>query len=431
MKKKFVMMVTSLTVCAFLLVGCAGKTPEGEAPEGETVEEAVEEVIEEAVEEVAEEVTEEEESEAAEETEEATEEPKEEFVADRSEVFAMFADMSSGWNLGNSLDAHGAGNSNSAETNWGNPKTTKEMIDAVVDKGFNVIRIPITWGEHVSAAPEYAINPDWMDRVEEVVNYAMDRDVYVIIDTHHEENYWMSTETDPAHADAVKAELVAIWEQVSERFKDYNEKLIFEGMNEPRLVGSAAEWNGGTPEERVLINEWNQAFVDTVRASGGNNETRCLIICPYGTSANMKAIKELEIPEDNHIAVAVHMYTPYEFTYIQENKGADVSVWDGSAKATIANSVKYLKQTLIDKEVPVIITEYGAQNKDNREDINNWVTDYLGYMTKAGIPCIWWDNGTYNTAGEKFAIFNRHDCTWYAESTADTIIKVTSEKGEE
>lgn len=347
---------------------------------------------------------------------------KEPFVADRSRAFAIMDDIEAGWNLGNTLDSHGAGNSNAAETYWGNPKTTQEMIDAVVAKGFNLIRVPVTWAEHVGPAPEYTINPDWMNRVKEVVDYVYHAGAYVILDTHHEPDYWMTT--DPAKADAVEEELVAIWKQVAEFFKDYDEKLIFEGMNEPRLKGSAKEWQGGTAEEQALINDWNQAFIDTVRATGGNNETRLLLICPYGTSANLPAIKALTIPEDNDIAVAIHMYDPYYFTYAQNEPQNDWKEWNGSGKTGIVNTVKQLKMRFIDQGIPVIITEYGAVDKGNREEINKWVVDYLSAMEKQGIKTVWWDNGIYNTAGEKFSIFNRKECSWYAESTADQIMSV-------
>ena len=138
----------------------------------------------------------------AENTKEASDTEKEPFVADRSRAFAIMDDIETGWNLGNTLDSHGAGNSNAAETYWGNPKTTQEMIDAVVAKGLNLIRVPVTWAEHVGPAPEYTINPDWMNRVKEVVDYVYHAGAYVILDTHHEPDYWMTT--DPAKADAVE-----------------------------------------------------------------------------------------------------------------------------------------------------------------------------------------------------------------------------------
>lgn len=430
--KKYMKVLAVLLTASMLLCAC-GSAAVKEETTNETVSQESEEVSE--VQDLQAESDQTENDDAlleesiSEDTEDAAEDTIEEaaaeFVEDRSEVFALFEKMHTGWNLGNTFDALGAGDSNSAEMAWGNPKTTKEMIDEVVGKGFDIIRIPVTWAEHVGPAPEYTINQAWLDRVQEVVDYAYNQGAYVILDTHHEENFWMSTDTDPTKAAAVEAELVAIWTQVANQFKDYDEKLLFEGMNEPRLVGSENEWNGGTPEERALINEWNQAFIDAVRATGGNNETRVLIICPYGNCANLKAIKELAIPEDNYIAVAIHMYTPYFFTYAQSDPNNDIKGWDGSMKADIVNTLKPAKTTLLNKDVPVIITEYGAMNKGNEEDVKNWLADYLGIMNNNGVKAIWWDNGIYNTAGEKFAIFDRKNCAWFAPGIVDKIMELT------
>ena len=453
--------VLAVILCAVMvLTGCgAGQAVEGNAQQEQTVE-ASESVAVSETAEKAEEAKTAEDGETAKETEKvtekkqtatkaedevktdkATEEKKETekvaekdqtakeetseqeaFVADRSRAFAIMEDIQAGWNLGNTLDANGAGNSNSVETYWGNPKTTQEMIDAVVAKGFNLIRVPVTWAEHVGPAPTYEINPEWLNRVKEVVDYVYNTGAYVIINTHHEPNFWMTT--DPAKADAVEEELVAIWKQIGKFFKDYDDKLIFEGMNEPRQKGSAMEWQGGTAEEQALINDWNQAFIDAVRSTGGNNETRLLLICPYGTSANLSAIKALTIPEDNNIAVAIHMYDPYYFTYAQNEPQNDWKEWDGSGKTGIVSTVKQFQMRFIDKGIPVIITEYGAVNKGNREEIDKWVVDYVSAMENKGIKTVWWDNGCYDTNGENFGLFNRKDCTWYAESTVDQIMSV-------
>ena len=157
-------------------------------------------------------------------------------VIDRSETFALLNDMKAGWNLGNTLDAHASADLTS-ETSWGNPKTTPEMIQAIAQEGFHTLRIPVTWSKHVSAGPEYKIDAAWMDRVEEVVKYALDCDMYVILDTHHEPDYWLKPQSDGL--DEVQNELCAIWQQIAERFADYDEHLLFEGMNEPRIKGSA------------------------------------------------------------------------------------------------------------------------------------------------------------------------------------------------
>ena len=411
------------------IVGC-GKNVDNSAKE-EVVAEEVTDSTEDAVsDEIVEEVLEDVENAEVEEVEiveEAKEEePAEEFVSDRSEVFCLLSNITAGWNLGNTFDAWGAGNSVSAETYWGNPQVTKEMIDAIKEQGFNSIRIPITYAEHVGEAPDYIIDQAWLDRVKEVVDYAVADDMYIIIDTHHETDKWLVL--DSGNDDAMKAELAAIWTQVAETFKDYDEKLIFEGMNEPRSKGSEKEWQGGTEEERVLVNEMNQIFVDTVRATGGNNESRVLVICPYGNSTNMKALKELAIPEDNNIAVAIHMYTPYVFTYVP-NGQTSVEVWNGTLKPDIVNTVKMLNDYFIKKDVPVIITEYGAENKGNEEEIVKWLTDYIEAMNKYDIKCYWWDNGYLGgNNNEKFAIFDRETLTWVMPKVADTLIDLT--KGE-
>lgn len=344
---------------------------------------------------------------------------------DRTAVFELLSGMNVGWNLGNTLDAHGAGNSLSAETYWGNPETTREMIDAIAAQGFNTIRVPVTWAEHVGTAPDYAINEEWMNRVEEVVGYCLNNDMYVILNTHHEPDFWLKP--DAEHQDSAKAELVAIWKQVSERFKDYDNHLLFEGMNEPRIKGSEKEWNGGTEAERAVVYELNQAFVDTVRATGGNNEDRCLIICAYGNSPGYTAVKELQIPQDNHIAVAVHMYTPYVFCYEADN--GNLTTWDGNLKEDIVATVKVLDQYLIQNDIPVIVTEFGAVNKDNTEEILKWLADYMGTMNRYGIKCVWWDNGNYTNSGEKFGIFDRRNCSWFSQEIADALIQnsVTAE----
>ena len=352
-----------------------------------------------------------------------TEEPKEPFVSDRSAAFELLSNIKIGWNLGNTLDAHGAGNNLSAETYWGNPKTSQEMIDAIAAQGFNAIRIPVTFAEHVGKAPDYVINEKWLDRVQEVVDYAVNDGLYVMIDTHHEPDFWMIPDTD--HEEKNIAELTAIWKQVAERFKDYDEKLIFEGMNEPRVKGSAGEWSGGDDMSRKVVDHMNQAFVDAVRSTGGNNATRLLVICPYGNNPTYNAIKDMAIPEDNYIAVAIHMYTPYYFTFA----GTDSSfydTWDGSEKGSIANTLKQVKNYLTNKDVPVVVTEFGAVNKGNSEEIIKWAADYLGIMNKYDIRCFWWDNGCYNTNGENFGLLNRKELTWYDQALADALIKQAS-----
>ena len=336
---------------------------------------------------------------------------------DRSRVTDILSNINIGWNIGNTLDATGGGNTLDAETSWGNPRVTQELIDAVADKGFNAIRIPVTFANHLGPAPDYTINPEWLNRVKEVVDYCVSRDLYIILDTHHETEYWLKI--DPNNTEALCSELAAIWTQLANFFADYDEKLMFEGMNEPRMKGSAKEWSGGTREEHVVINAMNKAFVDAVRATGGKNADRILIICGYGTSAEGDALKDLEIPSDANIAVAVHMYTPYFFTYIADGS---YSNWDGSHKGDITGAVKNVETNLLDKGIPVVVTETGCQYKGNTDDILRWIDDYMGIMDDRGMKCFVWDNNIYNGNGEKFGLISRYTKQWYNEAIADAYV---------
>ena len=347
------------------------------------------------------------------------EEKKEPFVSDRSAAFELLSNITIGWNLGNTLDAHGAGASLLSETRWGNPKTTQEMMDAVAAQGFNAVRIPVTFAEHVGKAPDYTINEAWLGRVQETVDYAINAGMYVMLDTHHEPDYWLKP--DQAHEEACLAELTAIWKQVAERFRDYDEKLIFEGMNEPRIKGSSAEWNGGTAEERKVVDHLNQAFIDAVRSTGGNNETRLLVICTYGNNPGYNIIKEFTIPEDNYIAVAVHMYTPYYFTFKGEG-GQFYDTWDGSEKSSISSTMKQIDKYFIKNDLPVIVSEFGAVNKGKPEEVIKWATDYLSVMNNYGVKCFWWDNNLYTSTGENFGIFNRKELNWFDKELADALV---------
>lgn len=432
LKKRLLLLPLSFALTLGLLAGCGSSDNSGSADTAQTQQApAATEASASAEKEAAsEEATQAPAESAVEATSEASEqEESDEIVVkgitERSDEMRdisakdLVAEMTAGWNLGNTLEATG-GSGLSSETSWGNPTITKEMIDAVCEKGFDSIRIPITWGNHVSDAPDYTIEPEWMDRVEEVVNYALDDGMYVLIDSHHEE-FWRIP--DAEHIEAVDAEHIAIWSQVAERFKDYGDHLIFEGLNEPRTKGSANEWQGGTAEERDYVNRLNKSFVDTVRATGGNNEKRLLVITTYGGSNVPEALNQLEVPSDEHVAVAIHAYEPYAFTFAN-GQSYELFKWDGSHNTDIDQMLLRLKKTFLDKDIPVLLTEYGAEEKEgNSAEVVKWASSYVMRATIKGIPCFWWDNGIYDQDGEKFAIFNRRNLTWYREDVADTLIK--------
>lgn len=332
----------------------------------------------------------------------------------------LIAEMKTGWNLGNSLDAHSAQGLD-AETSWGNPKTTKAMIDEVSAKGFDVIRIPVTWAGHMGNAPDYTIDEEWMNRVQVVVNYAYDNDMFVILDSHHEEEWRIP---DNEHIEAVNDQVYALWVQIAERFNDYGDHLIFEGLNEPRVVDGANEWNGGTEEGRRCLDRLNQTFIDAVRSTGGNNENRLLLVTTFASASVSTTINDVAIPDDDHIAFSIHAYTPYAFTY-NANATWELFDWDGSHNNEIDSMFSGLKEAFLDKGIPVILTEYGAVNKNgNDEEIAKWITHYLESAKDLGIPCVLWDNGYYISGNELFGVFDRNNCKWYTDTVVDAIMEV-------
>lgn len=321
-----------------------------------------------------------------------------------------------GWSLGNTLDSTG-GSGVDSETSWGNIVTTKEMITAVKDAGFNIVRIPTTWGIHMDE--NNVVDEAWMNRVQEVVDYAYSQDMFVILNIHHEEWHDPYYETEAE----VTEKLKTLWTQIGTRFAGYDEKLIFEGLNEPRKRNTPLEWNGGDDEGREVVNNFNAAFVETIRGLGGNNAKRHLMIPGYAASSSDSALKAIKIPEgDDKIIVSVHAYTPYAFALSD-----DITARTFSPDDTSANDIIYLMDSLktnfIDKGIPVIIGEFGARSKANEEIRGEWATFYVSQAKAIGVPCLWWDNGAFTGTGENFGILNRSTCTWEYPLVVEGLMK--------
>lgn len=309
--------------------------------------------------------------------------------------------MNAGWNLGNTLDSYNTGKSGLAtETGWGNYKTTKEMITSVKNAGFNSIRIPVTWGEHMTGD---TINADWLARVKEVVDYAYDQDMFVILNMHHDDYIWFEPIDSEYAADSAK--LKAIWSQIASYFADYGDRLLFEGMNEPRTVGSANEWIGGTAAERAIVARYEKDFVDTVRKTGGNNAHRSLIITSYAASADTAALNDVIVPNSKNIILSVHYYAPWKFS------DGSVTDFNDSGKSELDAKFTELKQKFIDKGTPVIIGEFGCINAAPESERQEYYKYYIEAAKKQGIKCFVWDNNI--TSGEQsFGLFNRGALTW-------------------
>ncbi|ORX86828.1 glycoside hydrolase, partial [Anaeromyces robustus] len=321
----------------------------------------------------------------------------------------LIKELTIGWNLGNTLDAkcttdNGYISDTTSEICWGNPRATPELFQKLSKLGFNLFRIPTTWVGHFGDGPDYIINDQWMERVKEVVDYAINTGSYAILNIHHEDwNY-----TYKENLENTKAIMKEIWTQIANTFKDYDEHLIFEGCNEPRKVGSAVEWTGGDEDGWNFVNEINELFINTVRSTGGNNALRHLMIPPYAASVNENSITHFNYPsDDDKIIVSLHAYTPYHFAL--DTTDSPISEFNDDGKSEInwaMNDVIY--KLLRSKDIPVIIGEFGAIYRNNDEERCNWAKYYLQITENLGIPCILWDNGVFGNANdENYGFINR------------------------
>jgi len=333
----------------------------------------------------------------------------------------LVADMKIGWNLGNSLDATNGfewaepnPTVTNMETGWNNPVTTKAMITAIKNAGFDIIRIPVSWGK--ASDSNYNIRADWMARVKEVVDYAVDNDMYIILNTHHDEYTFKFTNSQKA---ASLAAFRRIWEQIAFAFKDYSEKLIFEGLNEPRTIGAAHEWIGNA-EERANLNEHYQVFVDVVRESGGNNDKRILMINTYAASATEAAVNGLTLPTDtiaNKLIVSIHAYVPFNFAH-DDNGPAAWSSSNSSDTTPIHTAINTVYNRFVSQGIPVIMGEFGTLDKNNTPARVDHAEYYISYAASKGVKCIWWDNGVV----DQFGIFNRQNNTFHFPQIVEALM---------
>lgn len=337
--------------------------------------------------------------------------------------------MGLGWNLGNQLEASSGGLP--SETCWGNPEITKELIDTIKAQGFKTVRIPVSYLDMIGDGPDYKIDTDWLDRVQEVVDYVVNNDMFAIVNMHGDGYYtvdhsWLLCAEDDDKQTEIKDKYGKVWTQIADRFKDYEQHLIFESMNE--------EFNNdyGKPDEKAYdnINAYNQIFVDSVRATGSNNEKRWLLLPGWNTNIEYTAGDDynFKIPTDKgckadgkRIMISVHYYDPFNFT-IDENKTAKtqwgkyaVKNYDNWGQEDYVDSqMALLNEKFVSQGYPVVIGEFGAQDKTEKfADYNEFRRYWSEYLIKAakknGVVCVYWDNGYNGNKG--FGIINRFDYT--------------------
>lgn len=324
-----------------------------------------------------------------------------------SEAIQFAKNMGSGWNLGNSLccvDNSTVGSHAAAyyEKLWGNLVTTQNMIDALKESGFRTIRIPVSYRNHIDS--EFQIEEAWLNRVKEVVDYAMANDMYCVINLHHENFLVADTEKQQIGEKGLQI----MWTQIAKYFSSYDEHLIFEGFNE--VTNSKGQWDSADTESYQVVNAYNQVFVDAVRACGGNNSSRFLIVNTYAAKATASVIKGFVLPNDsveNRLIVGAHVY-----------EGIDTAI----------TRMGYLNQYFIQKGIPVFIGEWGQTNSSSRTEAVrvDYAKRYLEKASEYGIPCAWWDDGgnfSTSAAVSNYAILKRSTSTWYFDDLASAIVQ--------
>lgn len=321
--------------------------------------------------------------------------------------------LGAGINIGNSLDVYKLKKVNpnataeDYETYWGNPPITGALFEEIKRAGFETVRIPVSWGEHMDS--NCRIDAEWMRRVAEVVNMALDSGLYVILNIHHEK-WLIPTREKEGRAEEI---LCALWKQIAETFADRGEKLLFEAMNEPRVEGDE-EWTSGTSEYREVINRLNQAFVDVIRSCSGYNRKRWLLLPAYGSTRRETALSELRLPRDSRLIVSVHAYIPYTFT-IGDEKYDSWDVENEEDTEEIEELMERLERLFLKKNIPVVITEFGCHDKNNPDAMKAWAGYYTELAEEKGIPLIWWDNG------KESGLIDRNDYTWTQPELAEIL----------
>lgn len=315
--------------------------------------------------------------------------------------------MGVGWNLGNSLDAIGG------ETAWGNPEASQQLINSVKAAGFQSIRLPVAWSQF-SDETNFVIDSSWMRRVEEVVNYALDADMYVVMNIHWDGGWMQPTY---AQEDYVNNRLAIMWHQIAEHFRDYDDRLLFAGTNEVMVEGDY-----GTPVEEyyTVQNGFNQTFVDTIRATGGNNAQRHLVVQGFNTNID-HTVDFARIPDDSvpdRLMMEVHYYDPYNFTL---NESSNITQWgeiatDPNATETWADEsytdaqFQRMKIHYVERGIGVILGEYGVISRPYADNHETYRTYWNKYITQSavdhGLVPFYWDNGYAGEHG--LALFDRN-----------------------
>ncbi|MEJ2853719.1 MULTISPECIES: cellulase family glycosylhydrolase [unclassified Saccharothrix] len=307
------------------------------------------------------------------------------------------AAMQPGWNLGNTLDSTG-----SDETSWGNPRITKALLDNIKAQGFKSVRLPVTWSAHTGPAPDYAIEQAYLDRVKEVVSWALQDDLYVMVNLHHDSWQWINAM--PGDRAGVLARYNALWTQIAAALKDFGPKLVLESVNEPQFAGST-----GVEQEEQLLHELNASFRDIVRGSGGGNANRLLILPTLHTNGGQDHLDALANSfrtfNDPYLVATIHNYGYWPFSA----NVAGGTRFDATVQKDLTDTFDRAYNTFVARGIPVIVGEYGLLGFDRHtgtieqgEKLKFF--EFFGYYARAKkLTTMLWDNGQH---------FNRTTYQW-------------------
>lgn len=312
----------------------------------------------------------------------------------------LSAQMAPGWNLGNALEASGRayvwGSRNFNETGWGNPKTSQALFDAIKAAGFRSVRVPVSWKQYADADDN--ISPQWMERVTEVVNYAHNAGLVAMINIHWDGGWMQPTHAAQAVANA---RLAKFWTQIANNFRNHDDTLLFAGTNEVMVDG---DYGAPTAEYCEVQKSFNQAFVSAVRATGGNNASRHLVVQAFNTNIDHANSCNAAMPADRiagRMMMEVHYYDPYSFALDEKSaswkwgRAADPS--GGGNEPHADSQFQKMKSGFIDKGVPVLLGEYGAIRRAEYDPSGGNRKYWDQYITQAawtrGVVPMYWDNG--------------------------------------
>ena len=324
--------------------------------------------------------------------------------------------MGVGWNLGNTLESNSGDvenmwieSSNTPyEEAWGQTAATRALIHMFKEAGFNAIRVPVTWYPHMGnfkstiygthweksawlESTDYQVDPAWMARVKEVVGYVLEEDMYCILNVHHDTGTattgWLKA--DQSVYTAVRDRYCSLWTQIATAFESYGPKLLFESFNE--MLDATNTWNYASKEADDVINAYNADFVATVRATGGNNAKRNLVLNTYAASPDERAVKDFALPNDSvegHLLAEVHSYAPYNFAFDTQ---WPQEIFDSNCDREVRSIMDGLGKNLVAKGIPCILGEYGADTGKRAEaELAKQAACYVSQGAKYNIACFYW-----------------------------------------